>query len=38
MELYKLNKTIKKEENLPVDYLNSKQKASFGEKVQVFLF
>lgn len=23
MELYKLNKTIKKEENLPVDYLNS---------------
>lgn len=24
MELYKLNKTIKKEENLPVDYLNSK--------------
>lgn len=24
MELYKLNNTIKKEENLPVDYLNSK--------------
>lgn len=24
MELYKLNSTIKKEENLPVDYLNSK--------------
>jgi 3-oxoacyl-(acyl-carrier-protein) synthase len=23
MELYKLNKTIKKEENLPIDYLNS---------------
>lgn len=38
MELYKLNKTIKKEENLPVDYLNSTTDgAIWGEGASFFV-
>lgn len=38
MELYKLNNTIKKEENLPVDYLNSKTEGvSWGEGASFFV-
>ncbi|KQT24742.1 3-oxoacyl-ACP synthase [Chryseobacterium sp. Leaf405] len=38
MELYKLNKTIKKEENLPVDYLNSTTDGSiWGEGASFFV-
>jgi hypothetical protein len=38
MELYTLNKTIKKEENLPADYLNSTTDGVIWEKGQVFCF
>jgi len=38
MELYKLNKTIKKEENLPVDFLNSKTEGViWGEGASFFV-
>lgn len=38
MELYKLNSTIKKEENLPVDYLNSKTEGViWGEGASFFV-
>ncbi|MDY0930095.1 beta-ketoacyl synthase N-terminal-like domain-containing protein [Chryseobacterium sp. CFBP8996] len=38
MELYKLNNTIKKEENLPVDYLNSKTEGViWGEGASFFV-
>lgn len=38
MELYKLNKTIKKEENLPVDYLNSETEGViWGEGASFFV-
>ncbi|REC46051.1 beta-ketoacyl synthase N-terminal-like domain-containing protein [Chryseobacterium sp. 5_R23647] len=38
MELYKLNNTIKKEENLPVNYLNSKTEGvSWGEGASFFV-
>ncbi|MCS3532390.1 beta-ketoacyl synthase N-terminal-like domain-containing protein [Chryseobacterium sp. JUb7] len=38
MELYQLNKTIKKEENLPVDYLNSRSEGViWGEGASFFV-
>ncbi|MDO3426175.1 beta-ketoacyl synthase N-terminal-like domain-containing protein [Chryseobacterium sp. APV1] len=38
MELYKLNKTIKKEENLPVDFLNSETEGvMWGEGASFFV-
>ena len=38
MELYKLNNTIKKQENLPVDYLDSKTEGvSWGEGASFFV-
>ncbi|WP_343664141.1 beta-ketoacyl synthase N-terminal-like domain-containing protein [Chryseobacterium mucoviscidosis] len=38
MELYKLNRTIKKEENLPVDFLNSKTEGViWGEGASFFV-